>query len=77
MLSDQKAGRKESKMIYTIEKRHEFGYGTMDTHYEVRSYTGKSEHTGALLNGKTLKVAKTLKQAEAYCRRTNINAERI
>lgn len=59
-------------MIYTIEKRHEFGYGTMSTHYEVRSYTGKSEHTGALLGGKTLKKAKTLKQAEKYCCRVNI-----
>lgn len=64
-------------MIYTIEKRHEFECGTMDTHYEVRSYTGRSAHTGALMNGKTLKVAKTLKQAETYCRRRNINAERI
>ena len=59
-------------MIYAIEKRHEFDHGTMYTHYEVRSYTGKSEHTGALLGGKTLKVAKTFKQAEAYCRRVNI-----
>ena len=64
-------------MIYTIEKRHEFECGMMYTHYEVRSYTGKSEHTGILLNGKTLKKATTLKQAEAYCRRKNIIAEKI
>lgn len=60
-------------MIYTVEKRHEFGYGTMSTHYEVRSYTGKSEHTGALLGGRTLKKAKTKKEVEAYCRRCNIH----
>lgn len=59
-------------MIYTIEKRNVSGYGEIETHYEVRSYTGRSAHTGALLNGKTLKVAKTKKQAEAYCRRTGI-----
>lgn len=64
-------------MIYTIEKRHEFGYGTMSTHYEVRSYTGKSEYTGALLGGKTLKKAKTYKQAEAYCHRVNIPMSKV
>ena len=59
-------------MIYTIEKRIVSGYGSIETHYEVRSYSGVSEKTGILLNGKTLKEAKTFKQAEAYCRRKNL-----
>ena len=63
-------------MIYRIEKRSEFGYGSMETFYVVMSYERRSEHTGALLNGKKLKRAKTLKQAEAYCRRVGITAER-
>ena len=38
-------------MIYTLEKRHEFGHGTMSTHWEVRSYTHKSS-IGVLMNSK-------------------------
>ena len=60
-------------MIYTIERRHEFGYGTMESHYELRAYEGKSEHTGALLGGKALKRAKTKKDILSYCRRANIS----
>ena len=41
-------------MIYTLEKRHEFGSGTMTTHYEVRSYTHRTP-IGVLANGTTLK----------------------
>jgi hypothetical protein len=58
-------------MIYTLEKRHEFGYGTMTTHYEVRSYSHRSS-IGALVNGKTLKKG-TKSQCEKYCRTKNIN----
>ena len=57
-------------MIYQLEKRHEFGYGTMSTHWEVRSYTHISG-TGALMNGKTLKKG-TKTQCEKYCRTKNI-----
>ena len=57
-------------MIYTLEKRHEFGNGTMDTHWEVIAYTGKTK-TGVLIGGKTLKKG-TKKQCQEYIRRTNI-----
>lgn len=57
-------------MIYKIEKRHEFGYGTMTTHWEVISYTGISK-IGVLLNGKTLKTG-TKAQCEKYCRTKSI-----
>lgn len=60
-------------MIYTLEKRHEFGYGTMTTHWEVRSYTHKTS-IGALANGKTLKKG-TKAQCEKYCRTKNITVE--
>lgn len=60
-------------MIYLLEKRHEFGFGTMTTHWEVRSYTHKSA-IGALVNGKTLKKG-SLKECRNYCRRKNITIE--
>lgn len=65
--------RKETDMIYSIEKRHEFGSGTMTTHYEVRSYTHKTP-IGVLANGKTLKSG-TKKQCEKYIRAKGIKAE--
>ena len=52
-------------MLYTIQKRHEFGCGTMTTHYEVISYTGISP-IGIWLNEKTLKKG-TKKECEKYC----------
>lgn len=62
-------------MIYTLEKRHEFGYGTMSTHWEVRSYTHKTP-IGVLANGKTLKKG-TKAQCEKYCRITKITVEEV
>lgn len=62
-------------MIYSIEKRHEFGNGTMTTHYEVRSYTHKTP-IGVLANGTTLKSG-TKKQCEKYIKAKGINAETI
>lgn len=41
-------------MIYTIEKRHEFGGGSMSTHWEVRQYTHITP-IGVYARGKTLK----------------------
>lgn len=64
-------------MIYTIERRNVYGYGSVETHYEVRRYERRSEHTGALLNGKTVKSFRKITQAKAYCRRWGIIAERI
>lgn len=61
-------------MIYKIEKRNEFGRGTMTSHYEVRSYTHRSA-IGVLMNGKTLKKG-TLEQCRDYCGKHNIEIER-
>ena len=52
-------------MIYTIEKRHEFGSGTMTTHWEVRSYTCITP-IGVYAGGKTLKSG-TKPQCEKFC----------
>lgn len=60
-------------MIYTIEKRHEFGGGTMETHWEVRSYTHVTP-IGIYAGGKTLKSG-TKQQCEKFCRIKGITAE--
>lgn len=60
------SGESREDMIYKLEKRHEFGGGTMGTHWEVISYTGISQ-IGILLNGKTLKKG-TKTQCQKYCR---------
>lgn len=60
-------------MIHTLEKRHVFGNGTMDTHWEVREYTHRTP-IGALANGKTLKKG-TKVQCEKYCRTAGITLE--
>lgn len=57
-------------MIYTIEKRHEFGGGTMSTHYEVRSYTHITP-IGIFAGGKTLKSG-TKVQCEKFIRAKGI-----
>lgn len=62
-------------MIYTIEKRHEFGNGTMSTHYEVRSYTHRTA-IGVLAGGKTLKAG-TKAQCEKYIRTKSISVETV
>ena len=60
-------------MIYTLEKRHEFGNGTMATHWEVREYTHRTA-IGILANGKTLKEG-TKAQCEKYIRTKSIKIE--
>ena len=62
-------------MIYTIEKRHEFGYGKMFTHYEVREYERRSEHTGALIGGKTIRKFDKKSKAKDYCAKRGIEYE--
>lgn len=59
-------------MIYTIEKRHEFGSGIMYTHYEVISYTHITP-IGIYAGAKTLKKG-TLAQCKKYCRNKGIAA---
>ena len=44
-------------MIYTIERRHVFGGGTMETHYEVFQYTHRTP-IGVLAGGKSLRKFK-------------------
>ena len=57
-------------MIYCLEKRYEFGYGQMTSHYEVRSYTHITP-IGVFAGGKTLKRG-TKAQCEKYIRTKGI-----
>ena len=61
-------------MIYTLQKRHEFDCGIMYTHYEVMSYTHRTE-LGILVNGKVLKKG-TKKECEKYIARKSIEIEK-
>ena len=71
-----KVNRKEGKpMIYTLEKRHEFGAGSMSTHWEIRSYTHITP-IGVYAGGKTLKKG-TKKECENYCRRKGLSFEEL
>lgn len=58
-------------MIYALERRHECGGGTIQSHWEVRSYTHRTP-IGCLMNGKTLKKG-TKSQCEKYCRAKGIS----
>lgn len=58
-------------MIYTIEKRHEFGYGSMETHYELISHTHITK-IGVYANPQTVERFKTKKAAREYCKKNNI-----
>ncbi len=61
-------------MIYTIERRHVFGGGTMETHYEVRQYLNVTG-IGVLSNGKTLRKFKKKSEARNYCAKRGIKVE--
>ena len=63
-------------MIYTLEKRHEFGGGEMSTYYGLFKYE-KRYANGILANG-TL-VRRFAKKAEGlkYCGRYNITLEEV
>lgn len=63
-------------MIYTIERRSEFGGGTMESHYEVRQYKRRTP-IGVLVGGKTLKKTKKKQEAEQYCSRRGYKIEEI
>ena len=71
--ADSELQKENKDMIYTIEKRHEFGGGTMETHYEVRSYTHITP-IGVYAGGKTLKAG-TKRQCEKFCRIKGIAVE--
>lgn len=61
-------------MIYTLEKRHEFGGGTMTTHWEVRSYTHVTK-IGVYAGGKTLKSG-TKPQCEKFAGSKGLSRKR-
>ncbi len=63
-------------MIYTLEKRYEFGGGTMEKHYEVCSYERRTP-MGVLVGGKTLKSAKDMKKINTYLRKTGLQVEKM
>lgn len=60
-------------MIYLLEKRHTFGGGLMSTHWEVNSYTHRTQ-IGILANGKNLKTG-TKEQCERYIRLKKLEIE--
>lgn len=62
-------------MIYTLEKRHEFGSGTMTTHWEVRSYSHITP-IGIYADGKTLKRG-SKRECDNYCKTQGLEVEII
>lgn len=62
-------------MIYTLEKRHEFGFGEMTTYYELIKYERRIGVSGILTNGKTVRKFKTKKDGLKYCGKYNISVE--
>lgn len=67
-------GKEVSEMLYTLEKRHEFGGGTMSTYYGLFKYE-KRYANGILANGKL--VRRFTKRADGlkYCDRYGIKLE--
>lgn len=63
-------------MIYTLEKRHEFGAGQMSTYYGLFKYERRYAN-GVLANG-TL-VRRFAKKADClkHCRSNNIKLEEV
>ena len=57
-------------MIYTLEKRHEFGYGSMTTHWEVITYTHVTP-IGVYANGKTIYSGNNA-ECKRFCKENNI-----
>ena len=64
----------KQRVIYTIERRSEFGGGTMESHYEVRQYERRTP-IGVLIGGKMLKKAKKKQEAEQYCARRGFSVD--
>nr|DAV20540.1 MAG TPA: hypothetical protein [Caudoviricetes sp.] len=52
-------------MIYTIERRCAFGYGSMESWYECRSYERRTP-IGVLVGGKCLKKSKKKSDCKDY-----------
>lgn len=61
-------------MIYTIEKRHEFGNGTMSTYYGL--FKHEKRYANGILTSETLvKRFATKNAALKYCGRYGIKTE--
>lgn len=61
-------------MICTLEKRHEFGGGTMSTYYGLFKYE-KRYANGSLAKGKLVRRFNTRKDGLKYCDRYGITLE--
>lgn len=61
-------------MIYTLERRHEFGGGTMETYYGLFCYERRCA-SGALVNGKLVRRFKRKIDGTKYCDRYGIKLE--
>lgn len=57
--------------MYTIERRKISGGGTIETVYEIRTYERIADN-GVFIGGKTIKIVKDKKTAEAYCRKKDL-----
>lgn len=64
-------------MIYTLEKRHEFGGGQMSTYYGLFKYEKRIGVSGILTNGKLLRRFKTKNEGLKYCGKHNVALEEV
>ena len=63
-------------MIYTIEKRAAFGYGSMESWYECRCYERRTP-IGVLVKGKCHKKYKKKSDARDYFGKKGISYEEL
>ena len=61
-------------MIFTLEKRHEFGGGQMTTYYGLFEYAKRYDN-GLLANGKLVKRFDRKADGMKYCGRHGITPE--
>lgn len=61
-------------MIFTLEKRHEFGNGEMTTYYGLFEYAKRYDN-GLLANGKLVKRFNGKADGMKYCRSHGITPE--
>lgn len=68
------ADSEKKQMIYTLEKRHEFGGGTMSTYWGLFKYE-KRYANGTLANGTLVKRFDKKADGSKYCIKHNIALE--
>lgn len=61
-------------MIYTMERRHYFGSGSMELRWEVHEYSHRCP-SGDLPEGKLVYSCKAKKEASAYCKAHGIEPQ--